>query len=306
MEGISQSTGSNHLRTEDKVGMGTVAKVIEILQAGAHACRTDSCRDGNVLQLPAVGELLLAGDLHNHQHNFRCIQDIAALDENPGRHVLLQELIHGGPLGNEGDDQSIDMLLEAILWQMEYPGRIHFLLANHDLAQVQKVPVTKDGFNLTERFNRHLEIRFGAKAEEVRNALRTFVMSQAIAAISVSGIIMTHSLPGDRDMQTFDPTILRRSLTDEDFVRGGSVHQLIWGRNQSANVLSILSNTWYAEAFICGHQQQDAGFGIIDPNMLIIDSSHVSGSVVLIDLSKEVTMSILKESIQMLMPTGEE
>lgn len=280
--------------------MGSAAKVIETLLAGAQACRTDARRDGNVLQMPAQGELLIAGDLHNHQRNFRYIQDLAAMDDNPGRHVILQELIHGGPLGREGDDQSLDMLLDAIVWQAEYPGRIHFLLANHDLAQVQKVPVTKDGFNLTERFNRHLDMRFGPKAEEVRNALRTFVMSQPIAAITVTGVIMTHSLPGDRDMQTFDPTILRRQLTDADYVRGGSVHQLVWGRSQSSNLLSILSSTWYAEAFICGHQQQDAGFGVIEPNMLIIDSSHVAGSVVLMDLSREVTMTTLQECIQSL------
>lgn len=280
--------------------MGLAAKAIETLRAGAQACRTDPRRDGNVIQLPAQGELLLAGDLHNHQRNFRYIQDLAELDENPGRHIILQELIHGGPLGNEGDDQSISMLLEAIEWQQQYPDRIHFLIANHDLAQVQKVPVTKDGFNLTERFNRHLDLKFGGQAEEVRSALRTFVMSQAIAAISVSGVIMTHSLPGDRDMATFDPTILRRQLKDEDYARGGSVHQLIWGRNQSPEVLSVLSQTWYAEAFICGHQQQDNGWGIFEPNMLIIDSSHVAGSVVLMDLGKEVTMPGLQECIHML------
>ncbi len=286
--------------------MHSAAQSIEILHAGAQACLKDPLRDGNVLQLPSVGELLLAGDLHNHQRNYRVIQDIADLDEFPGRHVLLQELIHGGPLGREGDDQSIDMLLDALEWQAQYPGRIHFLLANHDLAQVQRVPVTKDGFNLTERFNRHLDMRFASQADAVRQALRQYVMSQAIAAISATGVIMTHSLPSERDLATFDPTILRRPLTDADYERGGSVHQLIWGRNQSATVLNTLSTQWYAEAFICGHQQQDAGYGIIEPNMLIMDSSHVAGAVILIDMGKEATMPILQSGIQMLMTTEEE
>ena len=38
---------------------------------------------------------MVVGDLHGNIPAFRKVLAIAALDRNPGRHLVLQELIHG-------------------------------------------------------------------------------------------------------------------------------------------------------------------------------------------------------------------
>jgi hypothetical protein len=94
-------------------------------------------------------------------------------------------------------------------------------------------------------------------------------------------------------MATFDNTILRRQLTEADFSRTGSVYQLIWGRAQTPEVLSALNKAWWCELFICGHQAQDSGYGVIGERMLILDSCHNHGMYLQIDLAKPYTMKDL-------------
>jgi len=276
-------------------------KIIDLLLAAAESNRKHPLRSGQLLHLPGKGELIVAGDLHNHQRNFERIVEYAALDRHPQRYLVLQELIHGGPLGSRGEDTSFDMLVAALQLAAEFPGRVLFLMANHDLAQVQHVAVMKDGYDLTDRFNRGFELRYGKNASNVANAFYSYVYSQPLAAITVTGVFLSHSLPTARDLrpgpQTFDPTLLRRPLVAADYLRNGAVYQLIWGRNQTPDALAQLSKMWWADVFICGHQQQDKGFAVIPPNMLIVDSCHNHGMLLPLDLSRPYTMQDLTAAL---------
>ena len=222
--------------------------------------------------------------------NFERIQHYAALDKHPGRHVILQEIVHGGLVNRDGHDLSLDMLLEAIAWADKFPGQVHFLLANHDLAQVNGQPIMKDGYDLTDRFTRYFTHRAGSHLEAADAAFRDFMLTMPLAAITFTGILLSHSLPGPRDMATFDNTILRRQLTEADFARTGSVYQLIWGRGQTPEVLAALSKAWWCELFVCGHQAQDTGVGVIADKMLILDSCHNHGTILHIDLARPYTL----------------
>jgi len=274
------------------------------LKSGANLNKNDPLRNGNMLCFPGEGDLIVAGDLHNHERNFQRIQRYAALNDNPNRHVLLQEIIHGGPLNKEGADNSLDMLLDAIKWSQDYPGRIHFLLANHDLAQVQGVPIMKDGYDLTDRFNRYLKLRNTLNLSSVQSAFKQFTYSMPLAAITVTGVFFSHSLPGPRELATFDRTLLRRDLAEADFLRGGPAHTLTWGRNQSQEVLDTLSRVWYSDLFVCGHQGQDAGYGTIGDRMLIIDSCHNHGTFLHIDLTRQYTLDDLVRSVHPIAAIG--
>ncbi len=246
-----------------------------------------------MLHLPARGDLIVAGDLHNHARNFDRIIRAAALDQNPARHLILQEVIHGGPLGVHGEDTSIEMLGQALAYAQKFPGRVHFLLANHDLAQVQRIPIMKDGYDLTDRFNRYFEVRCGKEGPRVESAFRQWVYTLPFAAITVSGIFFSHSLPSARDFKSFDPSILRRTLSDADYDRHGSIYKLVWGRAQTADCLIQLGRLWWADLFVCGHQQQDQGWGTIEPNMLILDSSHNHGKLLHVGFERQYSLADL-------------
>ena len=269
--------------------------MVDLLKRAAEIFRTDPARNGNLLHLPGKGDLIIAGDLHNHIQNYDAVLRIADLPRNPGRMLLLQELIHGGMLGSNGEDLSFFMLVSALELVVQHPHRVHLILANHDLAQLQKVPVMKDGMNLTERFSLNIRLQYRSEAERVVEAFGDLVMAMPLAAISVTGLFFSHSLPSPGSLGTFDFSILRRPLVEADYQRTGSVYQLIWGRKQTAEVLQAVSKKWWADIFICGHQQQDAGYAIVPPNMLIIDSSHNQGVLLGVDLARAYTVDDLAQ-----------
>ncbi len=272
--------------------------LVSLFNNGTRLNQHDPLRNGNMICFPGIGDLVVAGDLHNHTRNFQRIQTVAALDKHPERHVILQEIVHGGLLGADGGDHSLDMLLGAIAWADKYPGQVHFLLANHDLAQVYGHPIMKDGYDLTDRFTRYFKNRAGSGFNAANQAFRAFMLTMPLAAITFTGILLSHSLPGPREMAGFDSTILRRQLTEADFGRTGSVYHLVWGRAQTPAVLSALAKAWWCELFICGHQAQDAGFATIGERMLILDSCHNHGMYLQIDLARPYTMDDLVAAVK--------
>ena len=86
---------------------------------------------------------------------------------------------------------------------------------------------------------------------------------------------------------------MRRTLTDADYQRNGSVYKMVWGRSQSEQALTTLSKFWWADVFICGHQMQESGFGMLGKNMLIVDSSHNHGVLLPLVLDRQYTMNDL-------------
>jgi hypothetical protein len=274
-------------------------KAIPAFEAVAELNRTDPLRNGQMLCFPGTGDLFVAGDIHNHSRNFERFRKAAALDKYPERHVILQELIHGGSLGAQGEDRSMEMLLQACDWARHYPGRVHFLLANHDMAQVQRVAIMKDGYDLTDRFSRYIDNTYRGDGPRVVEAFHKFVYSMPLAAITVTGLFFSHSLPDPRSVAVFDQTVLRRELTMADYARNGPIYHLIWGRNQNQEVLNTLSRAWWADLFICGHQGRDEGYGVIGDRMLIVDSSHNHGMFLRVDLARQYT---LQDLVQELVP----
>ncbi len=264
----------------------TAQDVIALLDAQARAASADPLRNAQMLCFPAVGSLYVAADLHAHRRNFQRFQNACDLPNHPDRHVILQELIHGGALGPAGEDRSLELLLDALQWSAAFPGRVHFLLANHDMAQVLNIAIMKEGYDLTERFTRHIQLAFGTHAPQVHEALARYFRALPLAAITATGIFLSHSLPCERDIATFDKTILRRDLTDEDWSRSGPIYALIWGRNQTQEVLDRVARMWYADLFVCGHQSQEGGSKTVGNKLLIIDSSHNHGVYLPIDLAR--------------------
>ncbi|MHC4061818.1 MAG: hypothetical protein ACYSR6_09460, partial [Planctomycetota bacterium] len=70
--------------------------IIDLLNKGIEANQADKCRRGNLIHLPAHGSLIATGDIHGHRRNFERITAFADLANNPDRHIILQEIIHGG------------------------------------------------------------------------------------------------------------------------------------------------------------------------------------------------------------------
>jgi hypothetical protein len=247
--------------------------------------------------LPAEGSLILTGDLHGHCRNFTRITAFADLANNPDRHIVLQEIIHGGPEDSNGGCLSYRLLFDIIRYKLSFPDRVHIIMGNHDTAFINNSEVMKDGKEMNRAMRQAIDREFQQDAEKVKLALRQNLFSQPLAVRTENGIWASHSLPGDRMVEKFDPQILNRQLKVNDVVRPGSAYLLTWGRRHSQELLDKLAEQFDIDVFVLGHQPQDKGWKQAGDNLIIIASNHNHGCLIPVDLAQSYTVEQLVESI---------
>jgi hypothetical protein len=274
-------------------------RVIEAFQIATEENEISSLRHFNVVDLPAEGELWMTGDLHDHRRNYEKIVRNAALDENPQRHLILHELIHGDRFDATGAEGSWHMLFEAAELKCDFPGQVHFLLANHDLAQIHGEGIMKAGLSVCEAFSAGVKQVFGDQSDKVEIAMKQFLLSLPLAVSCPNGIFCCHSLPTDSQIEKFDFNIFHRPLAGPDYARRtGPVYQLIWGRHMSPATATAFAEKVEAKIILTGHQPQENGYLVNGPNHLILASDHNQGVLLPMDLSETYDMETLVNRIQ--------
>ena len=270
--------------------------IIDLLKRCAEANNADKCRRGNLVRLPVEGSLVITGDLHGHRRNFEKIIAYADLENNPDRHLVFQEVIHGGPEDALGGDISYKLLYDVFRYKLSFPDRVHVIMGNHDTAFINNSEVMKDGKEMNRAIYQAMEREFG-QASDIRMATRQLLFSQPLAVRCENRIWISHSLPADRLMDKFDPGIFDRQLRINDVVRPGSAYILTWGRKHSQGLLDKMASTFDVDFFILGHQPQDQGWCQAGKNLIILASNHNHGRLLSIDLAKSYTIEQLIESI---------
>ena len=76
-----------------------IEKIIAAYGEATEANLQTPARRGNLVVLSSeiADEVMITGDLHGHRRNFNTLVKIADLDNHPRRHLILQEVCHGGP-----------------------------------------------------------------------------------------------------------------------------------------------------------------------------------------------------------------
>ena len=272
--------------------------VIETFETATEENQVSSLREHQVVKLPADGEVWIAGDLHDHQRNFEKFIKAADLANNPQRHIVLQELIHGDKVDANGAEGSWEMLYRAAELKCDYSGQVHFLMANHDLAQIHGEGIMKAGISVCEAFNAGVRRDFPTGSSSVTVAITEFLLSLPLAVRAPNGLFMCHSLPPDDQIEKFDFTVFDRPLTGNDYRRRtGPVYQLVWGRKTTPAGVATFADKVGAKLIIVGHQPQESGYAVVGDRLLIIASDHNQGVFVSTDLSQEYDMDKLVESV---------
>lgn len=271
--------------------------IIDLLNKGAEANRTDRFRRGNLISLPAEGTLIATGDIHGHTRNFERIFAYADLAGNPDRHLVLQEIIHGGTEDAQGGCLSYKTLFEAVRRKIDFPDRIHILLGNHDTAFINNSQVMKDGKEMNEAMRMALKREFKESYADITLAIRQFLFSQPLAVRCVNRIWLSHSLPSDSNISKFDRQVIDKHLKINDVVRPGSAYLLTWGRKHSQGLLDNMAKLFDVDIFILGHQPQPQGWKQAGNNLLILASDHNHGCLLPIDLTKSYTVEKLIDRI---------
>jgi hypothetical protein len=211
-----------------------IQQILATLARATEANRQTPGRQGNLVVVDSslADEVMVTGDLHGHRENFDRIRRRATLEECPRRHLVLQEVCHGGPTyPQDGGCMSHALLEEVAALKAAYPDRVHFLLGNHELAELIDFPIRKKGQMLNVQFRKGLQRTYGLAAEAIQDAYRVFFRTCPLAVRLPQGVFISHSIPDDVAASGFDTSVFTRELADDDYAHGGDVFRLLWGRD---------------------------------------------------------------------------
>ncbi|MGD1278393.1 MAG: metallophosphoesterase [Tepidisphaeraceae bacterium] len=274
-------------------------QAIEAFETAGEENKFSSLRHGQTITLPPEGEVWMTGDLHDHRSNFNKLIRHADLQAHPQRHLVLHELIHGDHFDANGAEDSWRTLWQAAELKCSFSNQVHFLLANHDLAQIHGEGIMKGGLSVCEAFNAGVKRDFGDRGDAVNVAITEFLLTLPLAIRCPNGLFFCHSLPTDAQIENFDFTIFDRALAGADYQRRvGPVYQLIWGRNASPATAEKFADKVAAKIIVTGHQPQETGFCVNGERHLILASDHAQGVFLPVQLDQTYDMSTLVSRLQ--------
>jgi len=283
--------------TTGKLNVQKADVIRAVFDRAAEQNSQQTARNGSVIELGSSGQLTVGGDLHDHRTNFFKLVRLAELSGGADHHLVLQELIHGEKLFN-GRDLSYRTLAEAAQLQLRFPGQVHVLLSNHELAQATGEDIAKHGASSVEAFHLGLEYVFGEDCDVVHESFERFVRSLPLAVRCANGVLLAHSLPSPRKREQFDPFVLTRRYTEQDLTSpNGSAYLMVWGRHLTQDWADDLASLWGVQQFVLGHQRAEMGYELIGDTMLVLESDHEHGMALQIDLSESYTRAQLTEAM---------
>jgi len=253
-----------------------IESIIDSLHRAAVANQATPGRVGASVHLagdlaPALAEeTLIAGDLHGHRANFEALVELADLDHHPGRHFVLQEVCHGGDCYPDQKGCMSHTLLEDVAGLiLRFPNRVHFILGNHELAELTDYPIQKNRQLLNLAFRLGLRYRYGAAAERISAAYAEFFLSCPLAVWPAPGVLACHSIPEFVDTRGFDASVFERPLEAAEMDSGGSVFRLLWGRDYRQLNAEAFAEVVGAQVIVNGHEPCP-GHGFKVPNRIQI------------------------------------
>ncbi len=219
------------------------------------------------LILPGEGTLLVSTDLHGNGADFEALRAAFAreLARGPTHWALLGDCVHGPDEASAREepalygyrDESMAIVRGILDLQARHPGRVHYLLGNHDHGHV--------GGHHTSRFHddevANLEGPLGA--EDLALLHRLFD-DALLAAAAPCGVLLSHGVPGEplqglAALDAIDPELPR----DESERR--ILETLLWSYAQTdavaARMLQRLSRPGLALTIsVHGHDRDESGF----------------------------------------------
>lgn len=271
-------------------------------KAATKANRKTPGRRGSVVHIgpDEADEVFIIGDLHGNRANFNKTIKFADLTNNPRRHLVLQEVIHGGPAYEGGGCMSHMLLEDVAKLKMQFPDRVHFLLSNHELSECMKVSLNKGGISQNHAFAVGLDYNYGPAAERIANLYKDFILSCPLALRLKNGVFISHTLPDKPSLKKFDPKVLTRELSNEDVLIGGSAHAMVWGREHDNEFVGKFAKLFKSNIFIHGHEPTPLGHQSPNEYQIILDASGPECWCVILPIDHPLTLAEVKEGMKKL------
>ena len=249
----------------------------------------------------AADEVMITGDLHGNRRNFNLIRRIADLARHPRRQLILQEVCHGGPVyPQNGGCMSHAMLEDVAKLVIQFPGRVHFILGNHELAELTDYPIQKNKQMLNLMFRLGLQHMYGPATEKVREAYLPFLESCPLAIRLPGGVFVSHSVPEKADTDRFDKTIFTRQPGSMEFHDRSSIFDLVWGRDYRPENARAFADKVGARVLVNGHEPCGEGYSVPNDRQIILDCCGEQARYVMLPTRDEWTPAQIVERIEKL------
>ncbi len=278
-----------------------IERVVDLCREATRASRAARCRRGNLLVISPdqADDVMVGADLHGNRLNFQQMCRIADLEAHPRRHLIVQEVCHGGPVYPGTLGCMSHLLLEDVAeWKVRYPERFHFLLSNHELAELMDFPISKQGRMLNLQFRLGIQQLYGNDMPKIRTAYSEFIASCPIAVRLTNGIFICHASPEGVDQQDFDTHVLERELRPADLECGGAVFRMVWGRDFRPENAEALAAAFEADVLIHGHEPCSRGYHVPNDRQVILDSCASNGHYLILPTDRRLSHAEVVERIR--------
>jgi len=244
-----------------------------------------AARVRRIVTLPDRGRLLVATDLQGNVADFDRVEQLyeqACLEDPDTILIITGDLVHGPEiaesdwpeyLGSFYRGDSTTLLERAEALQRRHPGRVHYLLGNHEHAHVGGPIVSK--FFPDEAA--HLEQIMGpTRAHEVRAWIRTWPF---VAVAPHSGLLMLHAAPHALIRSADDlerlPLDGLSSVPLDEMALHSILGALLWARTTSTQRARSFLNAVHEDAQVAvfGHDVARDGYAIDREPLLCISTS---------------------------------
>ena len=270
--------------------MPSADRLLPALRQAAALSRATPGRVGHLVHLTGAAEVVVAGDLHGHVPNFQAVHAAADLANHPGRHLVLQELIHGPFRYGNGGDKSHQLVDVFAVLAAQFPGRVHYLPGNHELAQWTDRPVGKGDESFNAIYRSGLDAAYGAAGPAVYAAHRELWQALPLAIRTPNAVFLCHTVLPAKSQPLFSlRTLEQASFTDADRTAGGVVYGLLWGRDTSAPTVAAFLRKVDCDLLVTGHVPTEAGFLAPNDRQLIVDCAVSPAAFVRFPVDRPIT-----------------
>jgi len=277
-------------------------KVLATVSKAAELMRRTPGRTGSVVSLDDAEEVMVVGDLHGNLPAFKWVLTEALLDRNPGRHLVLQELVHEINKNQEDRPDLSHRLVDLVsALKCQHPERVHLILGNHELSELTGRIIGKDGQALNIRFREGLRLSYGDSCDEIYHSYLALFSALPLAVRTPNRVFLCHTIPDARYLDDFDVSVLASDeWPEESKKRGGTVYAITWGRDTTAETLDRFAEMVDADLFVTGHQPCEAGFRQANHRQLIIDGTNPYPTFCLFPAREPVTIESLLGSVKVM------
>jgi hypothetical protein len=278
------------------------AKILATIRKATALMRATQGRSGSVIVLEHAEDVMVVGDLHGNLPAFRKALAVAALEQNPRRHLVLQELVHEINKHDEDRPDRSHRLVDLVsALKCQYPDRVHLILGNHELSELTGRIIGKDGQALNLRFRQGMDLTYGPRTHEVYEAYLAFFAALPLAVRTPNRVFICHTLPDGPFLDALDLELYKADRWPEEAMkRGGTIYALTWGRDTTPETADRFAAMVEADLFITGHQPCDEGFCQANHRQLIIDGTNPFPAYCLFPAGSPMTIEQLVQSTRII------